>query len=148
MQTFVDVIRRAVARTTGLSGEDVKLEAPRDAALGDLAFPCFVVAKAAKRPPAAVAADLARSLTADLAGIQVSAAGPYLNFRIDRADLARTVVGDVLRAGARYGGSDEGAGRTILIDFSSPNIAKPMHVGHLRSTILGAALGRIFRLLG
>ncbi len=148
MKTFTDAIRRAIADATGLAAADVKLEAPRDAAMGDLAFPCFQVAKAARKPPPVVASELARSLPAELSGISVVATGPYVNFSIDRSDLARAVVGDVLHAGARYGGSDEGAGRTILIDFSSPNIAKPMHVGHLRSTILGAALSRLFRLLG
>lgn len=148
MHTFTAAIRAALARATGLPEAEIKLEAPRDAAHGDVAFPCFQAAKAAKRPPPVVAAELATTLNAALRGITAAAAGPYLNFTIQRADLARTVVGEVLEQGARYGGSDLGRGRTIVIDFSSPNIAKPMHVGHLRSTILGAALGRIFSALG
>jgi arginyl-tRNA synthetase len=76
MQTFEDAIRRALARTAGLAAEDVKLEAPRDEKLGDIAFPCFVVAKAAKRPPPVVAAGLAQSLASELPGIAVSATAP------------------------------------------------------------------------
>jgi arginyl-tRNA synthetase len=148
MQTFIDAIRAALARVTGLPESEIKLEAPRDSALGDVAFPCFQAAKAAKKAPPAVAGELAAAMNAALTNISAVATGPYLNFTIDRADLARAVVGQVMARGEQYGGSDTGAGQTIVVDFSSPNIAKPMHVGHLRSTILGAALGRIFTALG
>lgn len=148
MRTFTDAIRAALAAAIGLSEAEIRLEAPRDSALGDVAFPCFQAAKALKRAPPVVAAELATALNAALTNISASATGPYLNFTIARADLAQNVVEDVLARGADYGGSDLGAGKTIVIDFSSPNIAKPMHVGHLRSTILGAALGRIFTSLG
>lgn len=148
MQIFQDAIRSALARATGLPESEIRLEAPRDAGLGDVAFPCFQAAKAARKPPPALAAELATTLSTALPNVTAAAAGPYLNFTIDRADLARTVIGEVLARGERYGGSDVGRGRTVVIDFSSPNIAKPMHVGHLRSTILGSALGRIFTALG
>ncbi len=148
MQHFVDAVRQALARATGLPEDQIRIEAPRDAAAGDLAFPCFVLAKAAKRPPQAAAQELAERLRAAIPEVEVVATGPYLNFRIDRGALARSVLEAVSTAGDAYGGSAVGDGKTIVIDFSSPNIAKPMHVGHLRSTILGAALGRIFRALG
>jgi len=148
MHTFTDTIRAALARATGLSESEIKLEAPRDATHGDVSFPCFQAAKHAKKAPPALAAELAPTMNAALFHITAAATGPYLNFTIDRGDLARVVVGEVLAQGASYGGSDLGAGKTIVIDFSSPNIAKPMHVGHLRSTILGAALGRMFTALG
>jgi arginyl-tRNA synthetase len=148
MHTFHQRIRAAIAKHSGVPAEELKLELPRDAALGDLAFPCFVVAKALKQPPPAVAAELARKISTELADITAVATGPYINFKIRRADLARAVLGEIEAAGARFGGSSEGAGRTIVIDFSSPNIAKPMHVGHIRSTIIGQALHRIFTALG
>jgi arginyl-tRNA synthetase len=80
--------------------------------------------------------------------VSATASGPYVNFRIARPVLARAVFEQIDAQGARYGGSEEGLGQRIVIDFSSPNIAKPMHVGHIRSTILGLSLTRIFRHLG
>lgn len=148
MQEFVERIRRVVAQHAGLQPAEVKLEAPRDASLGDLAFPCFQVAKAQRQPPPAAAVKLAQAIAGELGGIAVVATGPYLNFRIERRALAQSVLGQISRQGARYGGSEVGRGQTIVLDYSSPNIAKPMHVGHLRSTILGAALERLHAFLG
>ncbi len=147
LQTFVDRVRARLAELTGLPPEEVRLETPRDASLGDLAFPCFPLARSMRQAPPKIAADLAERL-GDLPEVEGRAVGPYLNFTIDRGALARTVVGAVLEQGEAYGGSDEGAGKTIVIDLSSPNIAKPMSVGHLRSTVIGAALQRIFDALG
>ncbi len=148
MQEFLERIRAVVARHTGLAPGEIKLESPREAAHGDLALPCFPLAKAQRQPPHAVAVKLAQAIAGELAGIAVAATGPYVNFRIERAALARSVLGAISREGAAYGRSDEGAGKTVVIDFSSPNIAKPMHVGHIRSTIIGAALQRIWSALG
>lgn len=148
MQEFTQQIRAALSERSGLAPEDVKVEQPRDPALGDFAFPCFPLAKTLKKAPPAIAAELADQLNADLENITAVATGPYINFRVDRATLAETVVNAVLTAGASYGTSQEGAGRKVVIDLSSPNIAKPMSVGHLRSTVIGAALQRIFDALG
>lgn len=148
MQVFTEPIRAAIAEHAGLQAAEIKLEAPKDAAMGDLAFPCFALAKREKKAPPAIAGELAAKLSGALQGIAVVATGPYLNFKIDRATLARTVLSDVLERGDRYGESTTGAGKTIVVDFSSPNIAKPMHVGHLRSTILGQTLVRLFTALG
>lgn len=148
MQEFLNAIRVALADASGLAAADVRLERPRDPELGDAAFPCFPLAKARKQPPQAVAAELATALRGKIDGASVEAAGPYLNFRIDRTLLARTVVEAIHREGAAYGRSTKGAGKTVVIDFSSPNIAKPMSVGHLRSTVIGAALQRLHDALG
>ena len=148
MQEFIQQIRNALSERGGLSPEEIKIEQPRDPALGDFAFPCFPLAKKLKKAPPAIAAELAEQLNVDLENITAIATGPYINFRVDRATLAETVVNAVLSAGASYGTSQEGAGKKIVIDLSSPNIAKPMSVGHLRSTVIGAALQRIFDTLG
>ena len=148
MQEFTQKIRAALSERGGLAPEDVKIEQPRDPALGDFAFPCFPLAKTLKKAPPAIAAELAEQLNADLENITATATGPYINFRVDRATLAETIVNAVLSAGASYGTSQEGAGKKVVIDLSSPNIAKPMSVGHLRSTVIGAALQRIFDALG
>ncbi len=148
MQRFAEQIRAALARHAGVEPSELRLEHPRDSKLGDLALPCFPLAKALRKAPPAIASELAAKLSGELPGIQAVAAGPYVNFRIDRGVLAAAVLSEIEAQGARYGGSDEGLGKTVVIDFSSPNIAKPMHVGHIRSTILGAALKRIFEALG
>ena len=148
MKQFAEQIRAAIETATGVPAADLKIEEPRDPELGDLAFPCFVLAKALRSAPPKIAADLAVQLEAALEGISATATGPYVNFQIDRPLLARTVLAAIEAEGAQYGGSDAGAGKTVVIDLSSPNIAKPMHVGHLRSTIIGAALQRLHDLLG
>lgn len=146
MQAFLDQIREALRAATGLDAP--KLERPRDPSMGDVAFPCFLLAKERKVSPATIAAELAENLTARLDDIDVVATGPYLNFKVDRAELARAVLGEIDESGATYGTSEIGSGRTIVIDFSSPNIAKPMSVGHLRSTVIGAAIQRLHDALG
>ena len=146
MKVFLDAVRTALAAQTGLDSGELRLETPKDPGLGDIAFPCFPLAKALRNAPHKIAAELAEKLQLD--GISVQATGPYLNFTIDRALLARTIVGEVEEAGESYGHSKAGAGKTVVIDLSSPNIAKPMSVGHLRSTVIGAAIQRLHDALG
>ncbi len=148
MREFLDRIRSAIAKASGLPVEEIRVEQPRDPKLADFAFPCFPLAKNRKAAPPAIALELASKVEQDLPGIRVSAAGPYLNFVVERTVLARSVLEAIAAEGVHYGHSLEGEGRTVVIDFSSPNIAKPMHVGHLRSTILGASIQRLHDALG
>jgi len=147
MRQFADTIVQALAAAAGVAPAEIKVEAPRDPTLGDLAVPCFTLAKALKLAPPAAASALAAKL-AELPGLSVVATGPYLNFKVERALLARTVVGEIESRGGAYGTSEVGRGKTIVLDYSSPNIAKPMHVGHLRSTIIGQALVNLHQALG
>lgn len=148
MRQFEDQIRRELAARTGIVESELRIEQPRDPALGDFAFPCFALAKERRKAPPAIAAELAKELSGALHGIAAEAAGPYVNFRVERAALARAVVGEIEEHGPSYGHSEEGHGRTVVIDLSSPNIAKPMSVGHLRSTVIGAAIQRCYDALG
>ncbi len=148
MQIFTDAIRAALAAETGLAPGSLKLESPRNPKQGDVAFPCFLLAKERKAAPPKIAAELAPAIEARLDGIQVQAAGPYLNFVIDRPTLVRSVIEEIHAKGESYGHSGEGAGKTVVVDLSSPNIAKPMSVGHLRSTVIGAAIQRLHDALG
>lgn len=149
MQSFATTITTALSELTGIDASAMRLERPRDAELGDFAFPCFVLAKELKKMPPAIAAELAEGLNQKLPEtIRALATGPYLNFKVAAPELVETVLAGIVREGAAYGRSDEGAGQRIVIDMSSPNIAKPMHVGHLRSTILGAAIARVHAHLG
>ncbi|HJM56426.1 MAG: arginine--tRNA ligase [Planctomycetes bacterium] len=148
MQQFQDAVRDALIAETGLAQEAVRLETPRDPSMGDLAFPCFVLAKELKAAPPKIASDLESKLNDRLQGITAKATGPFLNFTIDPSLLASTTLGQIQEQGDAYGGSDEGHGKTIVLDLSSPNIAKPMSVGHLRSTVIGAAIQRVHNALG
>ena len=148
MLVFVERIRAALAAAAGLPEVEIRIEQPRDPSLGDLAFPCFQLAKARKKPPPAIASELAAALATSLPGVVATAAGPYVNFKIDRGELARVVLGEIAKQGPAYGHSKIGAGKTVVVDLSSPNIAKPMSVGHLRSTVIGAAIQRLHDALG
>lgn len=142
LDRFAERIRVALAARLDCAPEEVRLEKPKQAAHGEFAFPCFQAAKARKSNPAQLAAELADEL--ELQEVRPSAAGPFLNFCVDKTALAAAVLGDARRED--FGGGR--GGRTILVEFSSPNIAKPMHAGHLRGTVIGAALARIFFHLG
>ena len=146
MKPFLDAVRAALAAETGLDLAELRLETPRDAALGDIAFPCFPLAKALRNAPPKIAAELEGKLSIE--GVTVKATGPYLNFTVDRAKLAATILGEIASAGEAYGHSDVGKGKKVVVDLSSPNIAKPMSVGHLRSTVIGAAVQRLHDALG
>ena len=124
------------------------LTAPPNPALGDLAFPCFQLAKERRAAPQAIAKELAAKITPDPIIAEAKAEGPYLNLFLNRANAAEQVLREIQAAPSTYGSRDLGQGRTLVLDFSAPNIAKPFHFGHLRSTNLGADLARIFSFQG
>ena len=134
----------------GISPESIEeaLTVPPDTNMGDYALPCFKFAKALRKSPVLIAEQLRDGYVTDGVIAEVSAVNGYLNFKVDRAGLARDVLARVRSERERYGGSHMGEGKTICIDYSSVNIAKPFHIGHLSTTVLGGALYRIFRFLG
>ena len=123
------------------------LEQPKSSDLGDIAFPAFSLAKIERKAPQAIAADIAEKIDSSHFE-KVVATGPYVNFFLDKSKISDQVIKSVIEAGADYGQQDEGHGGNITIDLSSPNIAKPFSVGHLRSTVIGDALSNIFRKMG
>ena len=123
------------------------LEQPKSSELGDIAFPAFSLAKTERKAPQIIAADIAEKI--DTAHFdKVVATGPYVNFFLSKAEISGQVIKEVIKDGADYGQQNEGNNLNITIDLSSPNIAKPFSVGHLRSTVIGDALSNIFRKIG
>ena len=123
------------------------LEQPKSSDLGDIAFPAFSLAKVERKAPQAIAADIVEKLDTTYFE-KVVATGPYVNFFLNKAEISGQVIKEVIKEGADYGQQDEGKNGNVTIDLSSPNIAKPFSVGHLRSTVIGDALSNIFRKLG
>ncbi|RRR47267.1 arginine--tRNA ligase [Streptococcus suis] len=123
------------------------LEKPKSSEMGDIAFPAFSLAKVERKAPQAIAADIVEKL--DTTGFEkVLATGPYVNFFLDKAAISHQVLTDVITQKDQYGQLNIGQGRNVTIDMSSPNIAKPFSVGHLRSTVIGDALANIHEKLG
>ena len=123
------------------------LEQPKSSDLGDIAFPAFSLAKVERKAPQAIAADIVEKIDTTHFD-KVVATGPYVNFFLNKAEISGQVIKEVVKEGADYGQQNEGKGENVTIDLSSPNIAKPFSVGHLRSTVIGDALSNIFRKIG
>ena len=123
------------------------LEQPKSSDLGDIAFPAFSLAKIERKAPQAIAADIAEKIDASHFE-KVVATGPYVNFFLDKSQISDQVIKSVIQAGADYGQQEEGQGANVTIDLSSPNIAKPFSVGHLRSTVIGDAVSNIYKKMG
>ena len=147
MQDFkIEVAQALKSKIEDLTLEEIVelIEIPPNSDMGDYAFPCFKLAKVFRKAPNMIASDLAENIAAEGAISKVEPAGGYVNFFVNKSQLAKTVINDVLTKGKKYGHSDLGKDKTVVIDFSSPNIAKPFHIGHIRTTVIGNALYKIY----
>lgn len=147
MQDFkIEVAKSLKEKIEDLSLEEIVglIETPPNSEMGDYAFPCFRLAKVFRKAPNMIAADLAESIEVKDAISKVEPAGGYVNFFVNKSQLAKNVINDVLTQGKKYGHSELGKDKTVVIDFSSPNIAKPFHIGHIRTTVIGNALYKIY----
>ena len=123
------------------------LEYPPDRSMGDIALPCFRLSKSLRKAPPMIAAALAEGIKCE-EFCEVSAMGGYLNFRISPAAFAARVVSDVRAEGDSYGSPRTGEGKTVVLDYSSPNVAKPFHIGHLGTTVIGHSLKLLHEFAG
>ncbi|MEG0774791.1 arginine--tRNA ligase [Clostridium sp.] len=123
------------------------VEIPPKPEMGDFAFPCFQLAKTMRKAPNAIATDLKEKFPSE--GFEkIETFGPYLNFFVDKSAFIKTTIERILQEGENYGASKVGEGRNVIVEYSSPNIAKPFHVGHLFTTVIGNSLYKIFNFQG
>ncbi|MBQ3107922.1 MAG: arginine--tRNA ligase, partial [Firmicutes bacterium] len=129
------------------------IETPQDSKLGDYAFPCFRLAKVLRKAPPMIAAGIAEKINAsgaeELALFdKIECVNAYVNFFLSRGAYAAEVIGEAVQSGKEFGRSDLGQGKTVIVEYSSPNIAKPFHIGHIRSTVIGNSIYKIYDALG
>ena len=148
---YKKIVAEQIAKTVGehLSVDEIvsMIEVPKYANQGDLAFPAFTLAKVLRKAPQAIATEIVEAVS-DQHIERVEAMGPYANFFLERSAFADEVLKEVLELGGHYGDWDYGQGHKVVIDMSSPNIAKPMSMGHLRSTVIGNAIANLEKKVG
>ena len=143
-------IAKLLAAAADISVEDAAaaVEIPAKKEMGDFAYPCFRLAKVFRKAPPMIANELIEKIEKPDFIAKMEVVGAYINFFVNKGVYAEQVLSAVLEQKENYGKSDMGAGKTVVIDYSSPNAAKQMHIGHIRSTVIGNAIDRIFRALG
>lgn len=154
MIDFKQTIAQTISKATNIDEQEIKsyIEVPKDIKNGDYAFPCFRLAKVLKKAPPAIAEELKTKIENEFLVdnnqiTKIDIAGGYLNFFINKNAITKQVIEEIAQ-NEEYGKSKIGEGKTVLIDYSSPNIAKPFHIGHLKTTVIGGALYNIYKYLG
>ncbi|MGO1469976.1 MAG: arginine--tRNA ligase [Tissierella sp.] len=145
-----EVVNLIQSQVDALSREEIDalIEVPPSYDMGDYAFPVFRLAKTFRKAPNMIAEELAGKFGDSKYFEKIENAGPYLNFFIDKVELTNTTLSAVKSEKEMYGSSNMGADKTVIVEFSSPNIAKPFHIGHIRTTIIGNSLYKIYKFLG
>ena len=147
---FKDLICSSIAKAAELPIEDIEalMETPPDKTLGDFAFPCFKLARTLRKAPPMIAQDIAAKIEKPDFVSEIKTVGAYINFFVDRSIFGKDTIEKAQREGEAYGSSTIGGGKTIVLDYSSINIAKPFHIGHLLTTVIGNSLYRIYEFMG
>lgn len=151
MIKFKDAVVKLISQTDcGLEHDEIQslIEIPPSHEMGDYAFPCFRLAKTFRKAPNLISKDLAEKIQGNQYFERVENVGPYINFFVNKEAMAKTVLEEAKDKKEKFGSSNMGEGKTVLVEFSSPNIAKPFHIGHIRTTIIGNSLHKIFTFLG
>ena len=150
MIQFNKEIAKEISKATEIEQNEIEgyIEIPKDQNNGDYAFPCFRLAKTLKKAPQAIAEEIKEKIEIDNNIIEkIEVLGGYINFYINKKLLAKEVLEEIANK-EEYGKSEIGKGKNIIVEYSSPNIAKPFHIGHLRTTLIGNSLYRIYKYLG
>ena len=153
MKDFKKVIAEQISKATQINEKELEtyIETPKDTKNGDYSFPCFRLAKELKKAPPVIANEIKEKLEQEIEANKeiekIEVVGGYLNFFINKSILAKEVLEEVSKT-EEYGKSEIGKEKNVIVEYSSPNIAKPFHIGHLRTTLIGNALYRIYKYLG